>query len=222
MYHWGGNYGNAPPNGGGIGNFLSGHSGDIMGGLGDILAGIFGHPERPYQAEMGQYQQALGQGIGYQQPFYQAGVGAIPQYQNWLAQEQDPVAFMNRLMSQYQQSPYAKQETDAAMRALQNQASASGLIGSTPYMQAGEQTARDIAAQDMQSWLANVLGINTQYGQGQQTLMQGGQQSANAITNMIGQYGKNMAQTAGQQQAARQSNFGNILGGALKLAGTFL
>ena len=103
------------------------------------------------------------------------------------------------------------------MRAGQNAASASGLSGSTPLFQQLQQNSGNIASQDMNKWLQNVLGINTQYGQGQQSLIQGGQNSANSLSNLYNQLGQQLGQTAYGGEAGRNQDRSNMFGGGLDL-----
>jgi hypothetical protein len=191
-------------------------------GLGGFLGGMFGDSGKPYDAAMDQYQQWANKSQGTQQPYLDAGTGAIGDYQSWLKGQQDPSGFINNLMGQYQESPYAKYLQQQSMNAGQNAASASGLMGSTPLMQQLQQNAGNIASQDQNQWLQNVLGINTQYGQGQQNLMSGGQNAANSLTNMYNQMGQNMGQAAYGKEAGKKQDFWNTLGGIGSMIGSFL
>lgn len=188
----------------------------IPGLIGNWLGGSAGDP---YQSAMDQYRQYEQKAMGMQNPFYQAGAGAIPQYQAWLAKMQDPTKFINQTMGQYQQSPWARFQTDQAMRANTNTASAAGLIGSTPYQQAGEQYARDISSQDMNQWLGNVMGVNNLYGQGLGGLMGGGQHAADAMTNFYGNMLNPMGDAAYGRTLGNQQNMWNMIGGIGQMAG---
>jgi hypothetical protein len=185
----------------------------LFEGLGGILGGLFGNSGAPYDKAMQQYQQSLNHAQGLQQPYLNAGQGAIGNYQNWLQGQQDPTKFINNLMGGYQESPYAKYLQQQSMNAGQNAASASGLIGSTPLMQQLQQNSTNIASQDQNQWLQNVLGINTQYGQGQQNLMSGGQNAANSLMGIIGQMGQNMGEAAYGRQAGKNQDLWNLIGG---------
>lgn len=191
-------------------------------GLGGILGGLFGNSGKPYDKEMEQYQQWANKAQGTQQPFLDAGTGAIGDYQEWLKGQKDPSGFINNLMGQYSESPYAQYLQKQSLRAGQNAASASGMSGSTPLMQQMQQNAGNIASQDQNQWLQNVLGINTQYGQGQNNLMTGGQNAANKLTDMYNQMGQNMGQASYNKEASKQNNFWNTMGGVGSLIGSFL
>jgi hypothetical protein len=197
-------------------------SGMFGSGLGGFLGGMFGDSGKPYDKAMEQYQQYMQQAQGTQQPYLDAGKGAIGDYQKWLQGQQDPSKFINDTMGQYKESPYAQYLQQQSMRAGQNAASASGLMGSTPMMEQMQQNAGNIASQDQNQWLQNVLGINSQYGQGQQNLMTGGQNSANSLTNMYNQMGQQMGQAAYGKQAGKQQDFWNTVGGGLSMIGSFL
>ena len=193
--------------------------GQGMSGLGGLLGGLFGDSGAPYEDAMNQYKQYAAKAENTQNPFLQAGQGAIGPYQDWLKGMQNPSGFMNNLMGQYQQSPFAKYQQQQAMRAGTNAASAGGLMGSTPFAQQMQQNASNISSGDMQNWLQNVLGINNQYGHGQQNLMGMGQNSANALTNMYGNMGQLMGEGAYGQRAGQNQDFMNMLGGGLQLGG---
>lgn len=186
-------------------------------GLGGFLGGLFGDSGAPYEDAMKQYQQWSNKAQGAQNPFLQAGQGAIGNFQNWLSGMQDPSQFINKLMGQYQESPWAKYQQQQSVRSGQNAASASGLLGSTPFAQQLQQNASNISSQDMNQWLQNVLGINTQYGAGNQSLINTGAGSANALTGLYNQMGQDMSGLAYGRGAAQNNDFISQLLGGLQL-----
>ena len=188
-------------------------------GLASGLGGLFGLGTDPYENAMKQYEKWGQKAANVQNPYLEAGQGGLFNYQDWLQGMQDPAAFMNNLQGQYQESPYSQYLQRQATLGGQNAASASGLMGSTPMMQQAQSNAANIASGDLNSWLQNVLGINAQYGQGQQNLMQGGQNAANALTNLYGNMGNNMAGAAYGSGALNNQNWANAIGGAANLAG---
>lgn len=193
----------------------------FLGGLGGLFGGMFGNSDKPYDAAMQQYQQWANKGQQTQQPYLDAGTGAIGDYQKWLQSQQDPSKFINDQMKNYQTSDYAKNLQQQSMNAGQNAASASGLMGSTPLMQQLQNNAGQITSADQNQWLQNVLGINTQYGQGENNLMQSGQNAANSLTNMYNQMGQNMGQAAYGQEAGKNQDRNNMFGGIGSLIGSF-
>lgn len=185
----------------------------LFDGLGGIIGGLFGNSGKPYDKAMDQYQHWGNMAQGALQPYQNAGVGALGNYQNWLQGQQDPTAFINKTMGGYQESPYAKYLQQQSMNAGQNAASASGLTGSTPLMQQLQQNATNISGQDQNQWLQNVLGINSQYGQGQQNLMSGGQNAANSLASMFNNMGQQMGEASFGKQAGKNQDLMNIIGG---------
>ena len=191
----------------------------FISGIGGMIGAQFGDSGKPYDAAMEQYDKYGQLGQATQQPYLNAGTGAIGDYQDWLKNQQNPAQFINSLSSQYQSSPYAQYLQGQAQLAGQNAASASGLMGSTPMMQQLQQNAANISFQDQNQWLQNVLGINTQYGQGQNNLMQGGQNAANSLTNMYNQQGQNMANMAYGKEAGNQQDMWDTIGGGIRAIG---
>src|SRR6266436_3048883 len=134
----------------------------FAGGLSGFLGGLFGNSDKPYDKYMDWIKKSQ-QG---QQPYANAGEGALGDYQKWLEAQKDPSKFINDQMKNYQTSDYAQNLQQQAMNAGQNAASASGLMGSTPMMQQMQNNAGQIQSADQNQWLQNILGINSQYGQG--------------------------------------------------------
>lgn len=184
-------------------------------GLGRFAGGIFGGSDKPYQDAMDEYRKWAERGAGAQTPFWEAGKNAIPGYNKWLEGMSDPSGFINNLLGKYQESPYAKYLQQQSVRAGQNAASAGGLLGSTPFAQQLQQNATNISNQDLQSWLGNVLGINTQYGQGLSNEIGWGQGAANQLTNMYNDVGGRMGEGAFGRRAGRNQDFWNAFGGGL-------
>ena len=191
-------------------------------GLGGLLGGMFGNSGKPYDKAMEQYQKYMQMGQGVQQPYLDAGKEGLGNYQEWLKGQKDPAGFINNLMGQYQQSPYNSYLQGQAQNAGINAGSANGTMGSSALMQQMQQNAANIGQQGMDSWLQNALGINSQYGQGQQNLMQGGQNSANSLMNMYNNMGQQMGDAAYGKEAGKQNDWWNMLGGVGGIIGSFL
>lgn len=197
-------------------------SGMFGSGLGGMLGGLFGNSGKPYQDYQDEYQKWINQANGVQQPYQNAGKQGLKNYQDWLNGQKDPSGFINGLMGQYSESPYAKYMQQQSLNAGQNAASASGLMGSTPLMQQLQENAGNIASKDQNQWLQDVLGINKQYGEGQNNLVNVGQNSTNALTGLYGQAANNMGQAAYGQTAGKNQDFWNTIGGGLGVIGSFL
>lgn len=207
--------------GGGYGGGYGGY-GDGGGYLGQFLGGMFGNSGNPYQQAGNAYQQWAQKGINAQNPFYQGGLGGMGAYQAALGRMQDPNAFVKGIMANYQQSPWAKFETQQGLNAGSNAASASGTLGSTPFSQSQQQFAQGVSSQDMQNYLNSVLGANQSYLNGEGNLAGMGANAANQMSGMYGQMGTNMGQAAYGQQAGQNQDWNNMIGGGIGLAGLFL
>src|SRR5665213_800508 len=150
-----GMFAEAPPYAGGgmvpAGNYgMGGGSGggfnpEMMSSLMQMFGGMFGDSGKPYQDAMDQYKEWGDKAQNAQNPFLQAGQGAIGDYQKWLQGQQDPSGFINKMMGQYQESPWAKYQQQQSMRAGTNAASANGLAGSTPFAQQMQQNSQNIS-----------------------------------------------------------------------------
>lgn len=198
-------------------------SSTFTSGLGGLLGGLFNkNPGKPYDAAMNQYQQYGTLAQGAQQPYYQAGQNAIGNYQNWLNMQHNPVEYLKQIMGQYQESPYNQFLQRQAQNAGNNAASAEGTLGSTPFLQQSQQNAANIGQQGMNDWLQKILGLNTQYGQGQQNLINGGQTSANSLSELYNQLGNHMAEQSYNKETSKKNNLWNTLGGGLSILGSFL
>ena len=207
---------------GGGGGGMSGLGGMGMSGLAGLLGGMFGDSGAPYDKAMEQFQKYGNMGKDVQTPFLNAGQQGMGNFQNWLSGMQDPSGFINHLMGQYQESPFAKYQQQQGMRQLGNAGSAQGLLGSTPMQLQAQQNAQGIASGDMQNWLSRVLGVNSQYGQGQQNLMNTGQNAANSLTGLYGQLGQQMGEGAYGSQAGSNNDLSNMLGGGAQIAMSLL
>jgi hypothetical protein len=183
----------------------------VAGDIGSFFTNLFSDPGAGYKKASDILSQYLPQAQSYLNPFVQAGQGAIPNFQNWLQSMKDPSEFINNLMGKYQQSPYAKFMQQQGVRTAQNLGSASGLTGSTPLTQFAEQNAENISSQDMQNWLSRVLGINTQYGQGEFGLMGQGLQAGNSLTNLMQNFMNNQAELGYGEEAAKQGRTGSLI-----------
>src|ERR1035437_124862 len=110
-------------------------------GLWGLFHSLFNKNEDPYKKGFEATQPYFNQAVGQQNPFAKQGEQAIGANQDWLNQMKDPQEFIKHIMSGYQESPWARNQQNASMRAGTNAASASGLTGSTPFAQQLQQNA---------------------------------------------------------------------------------
>ena len=187
-----------PQSGGSFNNFA-----DFMPGLSSILGGLFGGDQHK------DFKKMFKQAQGYQQPFYDAGRNALNPYQDSLDKMSNPEEFLKSIMGGYNESPFAKFQKDQGVRSATNQASASGLSGSTPLAHEISDYSQDVSSKDMQQYLNNILGIGKDYRSGLGDLISGGQNSANSLSNLFTQnYGNSLG---------GKNSFSDISGGIMQL-----
>lgn len=183
--------------------------------VGSITGGLFGND--PYKKAEKQYKKYTNKAAEYQNPFFNAGKGAIPDYQNYLNDMKDPSEFINKLMGNYEESPHSKYLQDQNIRSATNAASASGLSGSTPMTQFIQENSNDIASGDINQWLQNVLGINNKYGSGLENLLGMGENSANQLSGLYGNLGNKMGDSAAGSGNYKNKQISDILSGIFGL-----
>jgi hypothetical protein len=184
-----------------------------------LAQGFFGDSGKPYEEAWKGYKPFFEKAQKSQNPFFNAGTQAIPQFQEWLNSQKDPSAFINHLMGGYQESPWAHYQQQQGIRAAQNVGSATGLSGSTALQQQAQQNAQGISSQDMNQWLQNVLGINTQYGSGLQHQEQMGQHAGDFLSQLFSNAGEYKGGTNYGQEAGEQSDRNALWAGIAKLFG---
>lgn len=190
-------------------------------GLTNMLSGMFGLMNNPYGSASNQYQQYANQAGSYQIPFYNAGVNSLNPYQQNLQKMSDPQAYYNNIMSGYNASPYATIQQQQAMNSAQNQASASGLTGSTPLEMQMQQNAADISTADMDKYFKNIMGINTDYMSGLNNLITGGHESANTLTDIDKEMMRLMGASQFGQAAMKNKSESSLFSGLGELTGLF-
>lgn len=182
-----------------------------------FLGGLFGDSSSPYKDAMKEYERWAQKGEATQNPFLEFGKRGMPGYEKWLGGMEDPTKFINNLMGGYKESPFAKYQQEQGLRAAQNMGSrgdmAMGGAGSTPLMQFAQQNAQNISSQDMNQWLQNVLGINTQYGAGLNNQIGYGQHAADQLTGMYGDMGRQMGEAAYGKKRGQSMDRSNLWGG---------
>lgn len=185
------------------------------GNLSSLLGNIFSDPRRPYADAERAYDPWMDRASGAMQPFYDQGVDAMNPFKKRLDEMGDAPGFLNHMMDKYQESDWAKNMKENAQRAATNAASASGLIGSTPYLQASEKIAGDISREDMQNWLQNALGVNKDYMGGYDRMIGRGFDAARNMADIFGNRARDTAQLEYDKSRAGQQRTGGIVGSIL-------
>lgn len=196
----------------------------------------------PYKEANKQWGQIPGQTQPYYQDYMNAGKNALGQLQGEYGsliggrqglQDQygqlmnDPTAVMNKIGSQYQQSPGYQYQMDQAMGAANNAAASGGMAGSPQHQQQAATMATGLANQDYNNFMnqglaqynqglqggANMYGMGVQGMQGINQMGFGANdQMAAIIAQMLGRQGQGaFAGQAGQNQS-RGNMFGSLAG----------
>jgi hypothetical protein len=200
--------------GSGMNNFMNTGG---MAGISGILQGLFGNSGAGYEEAANQMQKNLQQGANYLAPYRNAGEQAIPQLQQWMQQFQNPQEFLSNVFSKYETSPFAKNQMAQAQRGANNAASAGGLLGSTAHMREAGNIANQVTSQDMQQYLNNFLGVGNNYGQGLNSLFQGGLSAANSTAGLFGQNARGLGELYGGAANGKESDSNDMMAGFMKV-----
>lgn len=187
----------------------------------------FMHPEKGYQKGQeqldkywGEAQNYYNQGQGYLNPYNQYGQGAYGDYSGAMKRLLDPAALQNEWAKGYTESDSAKNAENMAQEHGLSAASGLGLMGSNTALNAIQGGTTQIAMNDRQNYLDNLMqkylagaGIagnifNTGAGAA-------GSMSGNAMN--MGKYAMDMGGNSAQMAYGRQNAPGDLFG---KLVGT--
>ena len=190
------------------------------GGLGAGLgAGLFGKGLFPNPADkaQGYLNQIPGTMKPYYEPYIQAGQNALSGLPDIYHQMmQNPGDIINRLGAGYQKSPGYDWALQQGQEGINNAAAAGGMAGSNMHQQQAGQLANNMANQDYQQYLNQVLGLFGGGVQGQQGIAGMGYGASNELAQSLAQQLMSQAnlQYAGQANQNQQTGglIGNILG----------
>ncbi|OGO93508.1 MAG: hypothetical protein A3F10_05650 [Coxiella sp. RIFCSPHIGHO2_12_FULL_42_15] len=160
-------------------------------------------------------------------PYLQAGNQGVNQFQNYLTE------FGKNLqsgdwMKGYQESPFAKFQTQEALHAGNQAAAASGMLGSSGHQENSMKLAQNIASGDMQNYFNQLLAQQGLYQQGLSNLTNMGYGAANQLGNWAMNTGNGIANdysasgvARANQDMARANGMNAFLGGVGGLIGSF-
>jgi hypothetical protein len=161
-----------------------------------------------------------GQTNKYNEPFFNAGAGQLPQlqdiYQRLLS---NPDEIMKMLGQGYQQSPGYQWNLKQGTEAINNANAAGGMLGTPQHEQMAAEMATGLASQDYQKFMDHIMQLFSGGVTGSQTMANQGQAAGNDMANRIAEYLKNQATLKYTGQQSRNDMTGSLLGGALKFAG---
>lgn len=196
-------------------------------GLGSGLMGAMGNNDNVSNAGNQYLNQIPGQTGQYFDPYFQAGAGQLPGLQQQYQQGMnDPGGKLNQIGGSFQQSPGFKFALEQALGSANRSAAAGGMAGSPMDMQNSMGLATDLANQDYYKWLSGATNLYGNAMQGSQGMANQGLQAGSQQANMIAQQLAQQAANAREDEAAKNKNnsssWGNIIGGAAKVASAFL
>lgn len=193
-------------------------------GVGGLFKGFksFMSPDKGYQKAQNELDKYYGQSQQYLQPYQQQGQEAYGSLNGAMNNLLNPSSLMDQWLNDYDQSEASKIAQARAMESGNNAASSMGISGSTPALQAMQAGSAEIGAQDQQRYIDRMIQQYLQgaglaqniYGVGAQAGSQMGQNAANM--------GNNSAEMAYGRQNAPGQMFGNLLGTAANLGGSYM
>ena len=184
------------------------------------LSDFFKGGKNPADAAMPYLNQIPGMEKGYYDPYIQRGNEAYnaanPQFS---AMGTDPAAFLEKLMGKYEPSRGYQLQRDEALKAAGNTAAAGGMRGSLNDISNEARITDTLMGNDMQQWLKNVLGIQTE---GLGGLQHTADQGYNASTGLAGDLSNVLGTQAGlafQGQANQNKSRSDLLSGIMQALG---
>jgi hypothetical protein len=178
----------------------------------------FFNPGKGYEEGQKQLENYYNQGQGYLQPYNNFGQSQQGTLQEYINNLKNPAKLQDEWVKNYKESEAAKNTENMAQQQGLDAASSMGLMGSSPALQAIQGGTANIAAQDRQNYLNDLMqkyvtgaGLSQNiYGVGANTA---GQQSTNAM---------NMGVNSANNTINRENAGGNTFGGLLGLGGSIL
>ena len=170
--------------------------------------GMFGGNKNP-QHEANKYlNQIPGQSHQTYDPYIQQGQQAGQNLgQQYGKMAQDPAAFYEQLMANYQPSKQYDMQNQEQQRAAGNSAAAGGMRGTQQDVNQAAQISDRLMGEDMQRWYGNVSGLQNTGLAGQQGMYNTGYDASKGLggdlNNALGQQGGMAFQGAQDANRAR-------------------
>jgi len=182
----------------------------------------FIHPGRGYEKAQGELDKYYQQGQGYLNPYNQYGQGAYGNLSEAMKALLDPQALQDKWAKGYTESEAAKNAEAMAKEHGLDAASSMGLMGSSPALGAIQAGTSQIAMDDRENYLNNLMQKYMAGAGIAGNIFNTGAGAAGQMANNAMNMGQNSAQMAFGRQNAGGSMFGNLLGAWLVLAGSAL
>lgn len=159
----------------------------------DVLGTVI-NPGRGFEGAQKKNQAGWNEAKGFLQPYQQNGLEQYPMLSDAFKQLLDPTGLQNKWMGAYEQSPMAKQALEQNTNVGRDEASSMGLNGSSAALANIQQGAGNIAGQDKQHFIENMM---KQYMNGiglGSNLYGTGATAAGALASGAQQFGENQGQ----------------------------
>lgn len=149
-------------------------------------------------------------------PYQQQGQNAYNQLNPMVSEmAQDPSAFYENLIKNYEPSKAYNLRRDEALNAASATAAAGGRRGTPQDMMDQARITDSLLGEDMQQWYNNILGLQDRGMQGLGNFYNTGYDATNNIANVLNSQGS----LAFQGQAQKNANTQNLWSNAMKAAG---
>ncbi len=190
-----------------------------LGQLGGGIAGMFGGGGKsPADAANQYYNQIPGATNPYFQPFINQGNQTGQGLQNtYGGLVNNPGEMFSNLGKGYKESPGYQFKLQQGLGAAGNAAASGGMLGTPLHQQNATQVANDIASQDFNDYMKNIMGLFGQGLQGQENTVNRGFNAGREYGGILGNNLSNQGANAYEDQAAQNKsggqNWSNIIGG---------
>jgi hypothetical protein len=188
------------------------------------LSRLFGGGKNPADAAMPYFNQVPGTMSPFYEPYINAGNRALPNLENTYNQMlSDPNAIISRLGAGYTKSPGYDWRLGQGEKAINQAQAAGGMAGSPQHQQLAGQYAENMAGDDYNNYLNQVLGLFGGGVSGMSGLNTQGFQASNelaqSLANNLMTQGQLKYQGQAGQNQQRSQNMSNLFGGLGALAG---
>ncbi len=193
---------------------LGGYASHNAAGIGSAIGGaLAGSGEAPSSAADQYLNKEAGDISGYMQPYETAGANALGNLGNIYGQMmKSPGGYLNKIGSQFHQSPGFEFAMHQALLGAGNAAAAGGMAGSPLQQQQASQIAEQQANQNYYQWMNQATGMLGKGLQGEQGLAGLGMQGSTNMSNILANQLQEQASMAYHQQAAKNKSKGTDWG----------
>lgn len=160
----------------------------MAGVIGNVMDAGFGGYNDPSKNAMSYLDQIPDQLKQYLMPYINAGSKATSQLPDIYGNMLDPNALMGKIGAGYSASPGYEWQLGQGTQAINNAASAGGMVGTPQHQQQEAQMAEGLANQDYYNYLGKALGLYGQGAEGMAGLSGQGFKGAGELGEGISQY----------------------------------